>query len=153
MDALRGYEIAIDRVQRIQESRQESSQIYLAVNTAILGVLALLVKEAGFRGWGLVAVSVPLFIAGAMACLVWHKLVVDFRAAIAWHYQKLREIEKELPQSHMVCTEEWQELYQPRGGKERFGLSRREVWLPRLFIGLYAVYFVGLAAAAAAGWK
>ena len=152
MDALKGYEIAIDRVQRITDSRQVASQIYLAVNTGILGVMALLVKDAGFRGWGLVAVSVPLFLAGTAACLVWHKIITDFRLVIHWQYEKLRAIEKELPDTHRVCTEEYEALYKPVGGRERFGLSRREVWLPRLFMALYAIYLAGLAVAAAAGW-
>jgi len=50
-------------------------------------------------------------------------------------------------------SREYEALYKPEGGRDRFGLSRREVWLPRLFMALYAIYLAGLAVAAAAGWK
>jgi len=149
---LEGYEIDVDRVHCMSERRQQASQTYLAVNTAIVGVLGSLVPGATFDGWALVAVSLPLFLVGIAACLVWNRIISDFRTVIGWHYRKLREIEAGFPVGHRVCTETWESLFAPRAGKERFGFSRLEAWLPRLFIGLYAVYFAGLVAAAAMGW-
>ena len=153
MDTLKGYEIAVNRVQHMSERRQVSSQIYLAVNTGIFGVLAFLVKDAGFRGWPLVAVSLPLFAVGTAACIVWYRIIAEFRDIIGWHYEKLREIEQSVLDCYNVCTEEWEELFKPQDGKTRFGFSRLEAWLPRLFVALYAVYLLGLMAAAVAGWR
>jgi len=44
---------------------------------------------------------------------------------------------------------EWQSV---RPEVVAFGFSRLEAWLPRLFVGLYAVYLVGLLIAAVVGW-
>lgn len=77
VDTLKGYEIAVNRVLHMSERRQVSSQSYLAVNTAILSVLAFLVKDAGFRGWPLLAVSLPLFAVGTAACIVWYRIIAQ----------------------------------------------------------------------------
>jgi len=144
MDKLKEYEIATERVRSMSEQRQAASQLYLAVNTGIVGVFAFLVKDGGFSGWGSAAVGLPLFAVGIAACLVWHRIITDFRQIIGWHYEQLRDLEKSMPDCQGICTNEWEKFFKPQGGRERFGFSRLEVWLPRLFIGLYAVLFVGL---------
>ena len=152
MDKFREYDLFSQRVLSLSERRQTASQTYLAVNTAIFGVLAFLVKDAGFRGWWLISVSLPLFLVGALACLIWHKIIVQFKQVIGWHYEQLREMEQALPDSHKIYSNEWEEFFKPRQGKERFGFSRLEIWLPRLLLGLYLVYGVGLTVATAFGW-
>ena len=54
------------------------------------------------------------------------------------------EMEKELPNSQQMYLREGEDFFKPQQGKERFGFSRLEVWLPRLFMGLYIVYIIGL---------
>jgi hypothetical protein len=150
------YQMFSEHVQRLSERRQSASQIYLTVNTAAFGVLAFLVKDAGFRGWGLVAVSVPLFVVGTMACVVWYRIIVQFRDVIGWHYEQLRAMEAGLDGSARIYTKEWERFYQPLGGpsrgKERYGFSRLEAWLPRLLVALYAIYAMGLIVATIVGW-
>ena len=87
------YKLFSELVQRLSERRQVASQTYLAVNTAAFGLLAFLAKDAGFHGWGLVGVSVPLFLVGMIACVVWHSIITHFREIIGWHYEQLREME------------------------------------------------------------
>jgi hypothetical protein len=125
---------------------------YLTLNTAIFGLLAFLVKDAGFRGWRLVLVSLPLFLVGTVACLMWHKIIAQFKQIIGWHYEQLRNMEQTLSGSHTVYSNEWEQFFKPRQGKERFGFSRLEIWLPRLLLGLYIAYGVGLTVATAFGW-
>jgi hypothetical protein len=154
------YRMFSENVQRLSERRQSASQIYLTVNTASFGVLAFLVNDAGFSGWGLVAASVPLFVVGIMACAVWYRIIVQFRAVIGWHYEQLRAMEAVLEGSARVYTKEWERFYKPLKGssgksskaQERYGFSRLEAWLPRLLIALYAIYAVGLVVAAIVGW-
>ncbi|MGD2148194.1 MAG: hypothetical protein PVH41_16000 [Anaerolineae bacterium] len=64
MSRFEEYKLFSDRVQRLSERRQLTSQTYLAVNTAVLGVMAFLIRDAGLRSWGLVAVVLPLFLVG-----------------------------------------------------------------------------------------
>ena len=146
------FEMFSEHVQRLSERRQSASQTYLTVNTAVFGVLAFLAKDAGFRGWGLVAVCVPLFAVGIMACVIWHRIIVQFKAVIGWHYEQLRAMEDELAGSARIYSREWEHFFKPQGGKERFGFSRLEAWLPRLLIVLYAIYATGMIVATTLGW-
>jgi hypothetical protein len=146
------YKLFSELVQRLSERRQAASQTYLAVNTAAFGVLAFLAKDAGFHGWGLVGVSVPLFLVGTIACVIWHSIITHFREIIDWHYKQLREMEDVLPESARIYCLEFERFYQEQDGKKVFSFSRLEIWLPRLFIALYAIYAVGMVVATALGW-
>lgn len=152
MDKFDEYKFFSERIQRLSERRQAATQTYLTVNTAIFAVLALLIKDIGFRGWGLVMVSLPLFLVGVLACIVWYMIIVQYKNLIGWHYEQLREIEQILSESHRIFRKEWEKFFSPRQGKERFGFSRLEVWLLRMFLGLSAVYGVGLVVATTLGW-
>ena len=98
------YRLFTEYVQRLSERRQLASQTYLAVNTAVFTVLAFLTKDAGFRGWGLVWVSIPLFLVGFLACVVWLQIIVQYRQIIGWHYEQLRAMEQDLPGSAKVFS-------------------------------------------------
>jgi len=152
MDKFDEYKFFGERTQLLSERRQTATQTYLTVNTAIFAVLALLIKDIGFRGWGLVMVSLPLFLVGVLACIVWYMIIVQYKQLIGWHYEQLREIERTLSESHRIFQKEWKEFFSPRQGKERFGFSRLEVWLPRMFLGLYTIYGMGLVVATMLGW-
>ena len=152
VSTVKEYELFSERILRLSERRQLVSQTYLAVNTAIFGVLAFLLTGTGFRGWRSVLASLPLFLVGALACLIWHKIIAQFKEIIGWHYEQLREMEQAFPESRKIYSNEWEEFFRPRQGKERFGFSRLEIWLPRLLLGLYVVYGVALTAATALGW-
>jgi hypothetical protein len=155
MDAvvkLEEYKLFSELVQHLSERRQTASQTYLAVNTAAFGVLAFLAKDAGFHGWGLVGVSVPLFFVGIIACVIWHKIVTHFREIIGWHYQQLRDMEEALPESARIYSLEFERFYLAQAGKRGFSFSQLEIWLPRLFIALYAIYAMGIVVATALGW-
>ena len=79
-------------------------------------------------------------------------IIVQYKQLIGWHYEQLREIERTLSESHRIFQKEWKEFFSPRQGKERFGFSRLEVWLPRMFLGLYTIYGMGLVVATMLGW-
>jgi hypothetical protein len=153
MDSFDEYKFFAANAQHLSERRQAASQTYLTVNTGILAVLALLVKDLGLRGWELVVVGLPLFLVGMLACCIWYKIVSQYRALSGWRYQQLREMEQAMPQSYHTYSKEWDDFYKPlmAGKRERFGFSRLEAWLPGLFLGLYAIYGVGLVVAVAFG--
>jgi len=151
MDKFDEYKFFADSAQHLSERRQAASQTYLTVNTAIFAVLALLVKDLGLHGWGLLLVILPLFLVGALACLTWHKIISQYKTLIGWRYDQLKEMEQAISGSHQTYSKEWENFFKPQGGKDRFRFSRLEAWLPRLFVGLYAAYGVGLVVATALG--
>ncbi len=146
------YKFFAEATQGLSDRRQAATQTYLTVNTAIFAVLAFLIKDGGFREWGLVAVTLPLFLVGGLACSIWYKIITQYRALIGWRYDQLMAMEQAVPESHQMYLKEWDDFFKPRRGKEKFGFSRLEIWLPRLFLGLYVIYGVGLVVATALGW-
>ncbi len=153
MPSFEEYRFFAESTQYLSERRQAATRTYLTVNTAIFAVLAFLVKDVGFRGWGLVLVSAPLFLVGILACGIWHAIIRQYKALIAWRYEQLQAMEQIMEGSYRMYTREWEEFFKPRAGKERFGFSRLEIWLPRLFIALYVLYGVGLVVATWLGWR
>lgn len=138
------YEFFAESTQYLSERRQAATKTYLSVNTAIFAVFALLVKDGGLRGANLILVSLPLFLVGLLVCWTWYKIIVQYKGLIGWRYKQLIEMEGKIKDSQCMYTKEWEEHFKPRKGKEKFGFSRLEAWLPILFAGLYIIYGIGL---------
>ncbi len=152
MDKFDEYKFFTERTQHRSERRQQASQIYLTVNTAIFGLIALLIKDSGLRGWNLLIGAFPLFLVGVFVCLTWSRIISEFKRIIGWQYEQLREMEKNMKSSYKMHTKEWEVFYQPiNEAKHRFSFSKLELRLPSIFIGLYIVYSVGITIAIALG--
>lgn len=147
------YKFFTENTQHLSERRQGATQTFLTINTAIFTILAFLIKDAGFKAWGLVLVSLPLFLVGVLVCLIWAKILSQFKLLISWRYQQLRVMEQAMPESYQLLTKEWEDYFKPRQGKERFGFSRLEQLLPQLFLVLYGIYGAGLVLATYLGWR
>ena len=143
------YKLFVESTQHLSERRQAATQTYLTVNTAIFAILALLVKEAGLKGWYFVGVCLPLFLVGVLACLIWSKIITQYKALIGWRYDQLMVMERGMSGSSQIYVKEWEEFFRPKQEREKFGFSRLEVWLPRLFLILYLMYATGLILAVA----
>lgn len=138
------YKLFFESAQHLSERRQAATQTYLSVNTAIFAILALLVKEVGLAGPTLVAVSLPLFLVGGLACVIWQRIITQYRELIGWRYEQLKAMERDMLGSAQMCVKEAGAFFQPEQRKQTLGFSRLEVWLPRLFLTLYMVYAAGL---------
>lgn len=147
------YKFFIEHTQRLSERRQVATQTFLAVNTAIFTVLAFLIKDIKFEGWGLVLVSLPLFLVGMLVCLIWRRILEQFKILIKWRYEQLRDMEQATADSHQIFTKEYARFYQPQHAQEHFGFARLEERLPQLFLLLYSVYGVGLLVATIIGFR
>ena len=153
MEKFDEYTLFAESTQRMSERRQAATQTYLTANTVIAAALGFLLKDMAFPGWGLVLVSLPFFLVGVLACIIWHKIITQYKALAAWRYRQLIEMEQAIPESHRFYLKEWEDFYKPRVEKGGFSFSGLELWLPRLFLGLYGVYGVGLVAMTALGWR
>jgi len=56
-----------------------------------------------------------------------------------------------MPQSYQMYTKERDEYFPSQATKRHVSFSQLELWLPRLFLALYALYGVGLLVAVALG--
>ncbi len=149
------YKLFVESTQFLTERRQAAAQTYLTLNTAIITVLAFLVKDVGFRGWWLVAASVPIFAIGIIVCGIWERTVLQYKQLINWRFEQLKQIEAkpEMHGSHQFYLKEAQHFYTATPRKERFGFSRLERYLPRLFMAAYGLYGVGLLVATVIGYR
>ena len=154
MDVFEEYKLFVESTQFLTERRQAAAQTYLTLNTAIFAVLAFLVKDAGFRGWWLVLVSLPMFVVGVIICSIWKRMVLQYKELINWRYEQLKLIEAkpEMAGSHQFYLKEAQEFYKPNQPKQRFGFSQLERHLPSLFLWAYCIYAIGLVIATSVGY-
>lgn len=143
-DKFQEYKFFAESTQYLSERRQAATQTYLSVNTGIIAVIGFILKETGQSGWGLIVASLALVAAGVLACWIWHKIIKQYKGLISWRYDELMAIEKNMPDWHQLYTKEWHQFYKPRMKKEKFGFSRLEIWLPRLFLWIYLVYSIAL---------
>ena len=88
-DKFDAYKFFLDNTLHLSERRQAATQTYITVNTAIFAILALLVKEAGLKGWYLVGATLPLFLVGILACLIWYKIITQYNELIDLRYRQL----------------------------------------------------------------
>ena len=137
------YKLFADSTQYLSDRRQAATSTHLMVNTAIFTVLAFLMKDTGLGGWPLVGVTVPLFVAGVLACGIWYKMITQYKALISWRYKQLVTMERAAPESYQMYVKEDEEFFGSQSGREWFGFSRLEIWLPRLFLSLYVIYMGG----------
>jgi hypothetical protein len=137
------YQLFAESTQYLSERRQTVAQIYLGVAAGIFGVLGFLSERFGFGNWSLVLASAPLLVAGALVAFIWQWAIEEYRALIDWRFERLIEMEGELPDSFRMYTKEKAALYTGGSPGERathFGYSRLERMLPFLFLAGYVLY-------------
>lgn len=144
MDKFDEYKFFTERVQHRSERRQNASQLYLTINTAIFGIVALLLKDSGLHGWNLAIATLPLFVVGVLVCVVWMRIIFEFKKVIGWHYDQLREMEKHIEGSFHMHIKEWEKFFKPARNKKGFSFSDLEAWMPSIFIGIYIIYAIGM---------
>jgi|SRR5688572_9867952 len=144
MDKFDEYKLFTERVQHRSERRQNSSQIYLTVNTGIFGVVALLIKDSGLHGLNLILATIPLIVVGMLVCVIWARTILEFQKIIGWQYEQLREMENHIKGSFRMHNKEWQKFYNPTTRKKNFSFSGLETWMPIFFISLYIIYSIGM---------
>ena len=140
MDRFEEYKFFSDGTQQLADRRQTATEVYLSVNTAIFALIAFLLKDVGVEGRLQALLTLPLFGVGVFACLVWYKLIYGYKRLIGWRFEQLMAIEKTLPDSYQMYSKEQQHFFGSQNGKEKFGFSRLEVWLPQVILALYIVY-------------
>jgi hypothetical protein len=159
MDKFREYKFFAQNTWEMSNRREATTSTYLTLNSAIFAIIAFLMKDVGFRGWRLVLVATPIFVVGAILCGMWWTLIERHRQLIAWRFDQLMEMEKQMDESHQMYFREWQEFYDPNrklpeGQKsKRFEFIRMEKQMPLLFTTLYVIFWLGLVIAAALGWR
>ena len=152
MDKFEEYKFINERAQKLSERRQTTTQTYLTISTAIFGAIAFLIKDSGLHRWALVLTALPLFCVGILACSIWLGIMTKLEIFLDWQYDRLREMEQEMPGSSMILKKENERFYEPQKDKKKFSFTLQEAWLPRLLIILFGLYSAAMIVSACFGW-
>jgi len=146
VDKFGEYKLFVQDTAKLSDRRQTVTNIYITVNSLLLGMISFLIKDAaGVKWWGL-ALATPLMTGGMLVCLFWKQFLKKYKVLIGLRIDTLRKMEN-LPEMEgsvrMYHVED--ELY-PRDeeGKtiagEGLNFSNLEKRLPTVFIILYTFY-------------
>lgn len=144
------YKLFIEDTARFSERRQTVTNTYISVNSALMGLIIFLVKDAGLTDWWLVVAMMPLTIAGIVICSFWYRLLESYKKLLDFRFEQLEAMEDKEPAMqgcHRMYIKESERFYRQAPPKQRLGFSRIEMKLPLLFIALYALTAIGLALA------
>jgi hypothetical protein len=137
------YRLFLDYTIRMIERRGSITTTYLSVNAAVIGAIAFVFKDLQLVETAKLISGLVLIFAGLVACILWRKLIVQYSTLLKWWYERLREIEDQLPASSHVLKREYSELYAT--GKTRgkrppdVSLTDDETWLSTIFMLLYLI--------------
>lgn len=146
IDKFQEYKLFIEDTARFSERRQTVTNTYISVNSALIGLIIFLVKDAGLTDWWLVAAMMPLIIAGIVICSFWYRLLESYKKLLDFRFKQLEAMEKApaMKGCHQMYVKEAGRFYRNAPPKQRLGFSRIEMRLPLLFIALYALTAIGL---------
>ena len=132
------YQILIGLIQRLSERRQHTTQIYLAVNAALLTLSSFIVSKIEFETTMRTILVVAIFAVGIVICEIWHRMLKQYNALARWRYDFLIKLESEIEGIEKFYGEERKQLESLRYKS----FSELEMWLPILFKILYLLVIV-----------
>jgi len=140
-------QLALNHVERLIDRRQANTSFYLTLNTGVLAVIGVLLQDSQSRQDWLPVLVLPLLCAGLIACWIWRSLLYQYEILLDWWYARLRELEASMTDSAKLVTREYQDLYvttEESKAVRRIGMTRRELALNWVFIGLYAAFAMSI---------
>lgn len=122
------YKLYVQMADKISTRRQSANSFFLAVNTAIIGIVGYVGGTGGNWNW---AVS----LAGLILCYAWYRLVRSYKDMNSGKFKVIHEIEKKLPLSPYDA--EWEALGRGKDSSLYLPFTRIEIWVPRVFAALH----------------
>ncbi|MFC2036911.1 hypothetical protein ACFLYD_02925 [Chloroflexota bacterium] len=141
------FQSAMQHVEKLLDRRQTTTSFYLSANAGILAVVGLLLSGTHASQELQSVSSLMLIGAGLIACWIWRSLLHQYRILLDWWYARLRDLEKEMPNSAKLVTQEYEDLYKGAEGRppsQRIGMTKRELAFNLVFILLYIALAAGV---------
>ena len=118
------WKTCVETANSVTEKRNAANGIFITINTALFAVFSLSIYGK----------STLLSLTGIAICVLWLKLLENYRQLNEAKFTVINEIEQMLPLSPFKA--EWKQLNQQG---EYSGLIKIEKKIPRVFIALYVV--------------
>ncbi len=134
------YRTFIEDTGRFTERRQNTSNLYISINSLLL--TGLMFVEVDLDAQKLTDLLFPLLIitAGIFISLLWKQLIQKYKKLVGLRINILREMENEEHLSWMTRMYHAEDELYPRDGKKKMlNFSDKESQLPSVFIGLYTI--------------
>jgi hypothetical protein len=136
------YKLLMQDSARLSDRRQTVNNIYLSVNSVLLGGIALLAQQGNLRSLLVLAIVLVIAIAGSIICGDWQRLVHSYRELLNLRFAMLKSIEslEGFPYPIQIYHREDEALYHHAKLAKHvapFGFSAVEEKLPYVFRNLY----------------
>lgn len=126
------YKIYIESVEKISDRRQKNNEFFVALNTALLGILGYINIKTKIS---LVPIVVFFSIAGIIINYYWYRTVRSFKGLNSGKFKLIHEIESRLPIA--LFKIEWDVLGRGKKRDLYWPVSHIETKIPWLFMFLY----------------
>jgi hypothetical protein len=133
--ALEIYKTYLEMADRISERREKANSFFLAVNTALI---ALLAKDAfGSDTASPRAIEVLVPVAAGVLCYLWHRIIRSYRDLNSAKFKVIHTIERQLPLR--PCDAEWESVERGKNPKLYLPFTHVEGVVPWLFMAFHAL--------------
>lgn len=134
--ALEMHKTYLDMADRVSGRREKANSFFLAVNTALIAVLA---KDAIITdGTPSDSIELLLTAAGVANCYLWYRIVRSYRDLNSAKFKVVHEIEKQLPLR--PYTAEWESVGRGKNRRLYLPFTHVEILVPWLFIALLIIF-------------
>jgi hypothetical protein len=130
------YQLFVEETARISDRRHSTSNLFLSVNSVLVGAVALLIQQSGGKGGSfLLFLAFLLVAAGSVLCILWMQFLLKYAKRLRKRFTYLSNLERDNP-SLLLRVFSNKEL-----SSESF--SHLEARIPIVFLATYIVAVVG----------
>lgn len=131
------YKIYVGMADKISERRQSSNSFFLAINTAVIGLVSYL--QLGQNGKTGSAFYLVISLAGMIICYMWYRLVLSYQQINSGKFKVVHLIEQNLPLA--PYDKEWDILGRGEDRSRYLPFTHIEKFVPWVFFGLHFFVF------------
>jgi hypothetical protein len=130
------YQLFVEETARISDRRHSTSNLFLSVNSVLVGAVALLIQQSGGEGGRfLLFLAFLLVAAGTVLCILWMQLLLKYAKRLRKRFIFLSKLETTYP-SLLLRVFSNEELF-----SESF--SHLEARIPVVFLATYVIAVTG----------
>ena len=130
---LEQYRLYVEMTDRISHRRQNANGFGLSINTALFGIVGLVVSRCT-PGQVLTLIT-AISVAGILMCYAWYRLICSYRDLNTAKFAVIHAIESRLPIAPYAA--EWLAAGEGKNPKLYKPFSHIEIWIPRIFMLAY----------------
>ena len=132
------YKTYLEMTDRISARREKANSFFLAVNTALIAVIAKGVLSGGDAATNALEFLVP--VAAGVLCYLWYRIIRSYRDLNSAKFKVIHAIEHQLPLRPYDA--EWESVERGKNPNLYLPFTRMEGLVPWLFMALHVVFVI-----------